>query len=191
MANNNLFTGQNEQQLAEQLFCVQSSYDKLKQAPRQKPEQSGLLFNDIVQLVRGNNRLSLEGKIPQMMAKINQSLTSRRIYQQLLQQFKFAESGLQAAASTKQELQVRKNEQFSLTFKRDKNYPQQVYVILTIAHPAEHHGNETIVLHVSNHERVECALFPALSDGRSQLLMDDDHHLFKLLSDAHSQLYLM
>lgn len=187
MAKSNLFTEQNQAQLAEQLFCANSSYSKLKQSTK----QPALVFNDIVQLVTGNKVFNQEGKVADMMARINQSLTSRRIYQQLLQQFKFAESGLQAAASTGDALQSRSNDQFSLKFKRDNKYPMQVYVILTIAHPRQHHNNNMVALHLTNHDRAECVLFHPLIDGNSQLLMDDDHYLFKLLTDAQSRLYLL
>lgn len=172
-----------QNKLAEQLFCTTLAYQGL----RQSPEQPIIVFNDIVQLVRGNSLVNHR----QVMTEINQDLTLRRTYMQLLQQFKFAESGLQAAASSGDVLPPRVTEHFSLKFKRDKHYPTQVYVILAIAHPREQHNNSAISLHITSEDQVEWLLFPKLVDGVSQLLMDDSDNTFKLLIDPNSQLFLM
>ncbi|MGL1957126.1 MAG: hypothetical protein OCD00_07410 [Colwellia sp.] len=174
--------------LAQQLFSTKLAYQGLNQLPETSAVSSnGTVFNDLVQLIRGNYQLDRQ----QLMHKINQDLTLRRTYTQLLQQLKFAKSGLQAAASSGDNLPARITEQFSLKFKRDKNYPTQVYVILTIKHPKEHHNNSAISLHMTNQNQAECILFPKLVDGLSQLLMDDNNHAFQLLVDDNSQLYLI
>jgi hypothetical protein len=180
-------------QLAQQIFCANSAYQALQYKMESSPEvsKSTLLFNDLVQLVKGNNQQSFIEKTPELMKVINSNLKWRRIYMQLVQQFKFAECGMQAAASSNEILPSRITEQFTLKFKRDKNYETQVYVILSIINPAEHHQNKMITLHININEQLYCVYFPALSDGRSQLLMEDNNNTFKLLTDPNSHLYLM
>ncbi len=182
-----------QQQLAEQLFCVGTAYSALVKGPRHDRNEisSPLLFNDIVQLIKGNSQTHIVKRSPQLIKKINADINLRRIYLQLIKQLTFAQSGLQVAASSGESLVERVTEQFSIKFKRDKTQPSQVYVILTINHPAEHHLTDTLAVHITNNKQVDCLYFPAIDDGRSQLLMEDEDKQFKLLVDANSALYLM
>jgi len=177
-----------QNQLAQQLFATKIAFQGLNQ-PLEISDMSlnKIIFNDIVQLIKGNSLLDSQ----QVMIKINNDLTLRRIYMQLLQQLKFAESGMQAAASSGDDLLQRITEQFSLKFKRDKNYPAQVYVILAINHPKAYHNNNAVSLHITNQDHAECILFPKLIDGLSQILMDDSDDIFQLLVDGNSQLFLI
>ena len=182
-----------QQQLAEQLFCVGDAYSALVKEPRHARNEtnSPLLFNDIVQLIKGNSQADIVKRSPQIIKKINADINLRRIYLQLIKHLTFAQSGLQVAASSGESLVERVTEQFSIKFKRDKTQPSQVYVILTIKHPAEHHLTNTLAVHITNNEQVDCLYFPAINDGRSQLLMEDEDKQFKLLVDPNSALYLM
>ena len=196
---NNYDVLDNSQSLAEQLFCSREAYQKLSdQVANTKTkavQKNGVvLFNDLIQLVRGSHHLSFNERVPELMLKINQNLVLRKNYLQLLQQFKFAECGQQAAASScvaMEELPARVTDKFSVKFKRDKNYPSQVYILLTIEHPAPRHQNNVVALHIAQDNNVDCLYFPSLSDGRSQLLMDDSDSTFALLIDANSQLFVI
>jgi hypothetical protein len=182
-----------QQQLAEQLFCVGAAYNALVKGPRHNKNEtnSPLLFNDIVQLIKGNSQAHIVERSPKLIKSINADVNLRKIYLQLIKQLTFAQSGLQVAASSGESLVERVTEQFSVKFKRDKTQPSQVYVILTINHPAEHHLTDTLAVHITNNEQVDCLYFPAIADGRSQLLMEDEDKQFKLLIDPNSALYLM
>jgi len=190
---NDKSTAEKKQQLAQQLFCANSAYQVLQSnvEPSTEPNDNTLLFNDIFQLVKGNDQQGFIEKIPELMIVINSNLHWRRAYMQLVQQFKFAESGMQSAASSNEILPARVTEQFTLKFKRDKSYATQVYVILSIVNPTEHHQNKMLTLHININDHLSCVYFPALSDGRSQLLMEDNNNTFKLLTDPNSHLYLM
>jgi len=182
-----------QQKLAEQLFCVGAAYSALVKGPRHDKKQSNspLLFNDIVQLIKGNSQTHIVNRSPQIIKKINEDVNLRGIYLMLIKQLTFAHSGLQVAASSGESLVERVTEQFSVKFKRDKKQPSQVYVILTINHPADHHLIDTLAVHITNNEQVDCLYFPAIDDGRSQLLMEDEDKYFKLLVDPNSALYLI
>lgn len=190
MSKNN---SQDKQQLAQQLFCASAAYTSLIKGSRHKKTEDNFIpvFNDIFQLVKGNNQADFVERRSWLIKKINLNLGLRKTYLQLVKQFQFAQSGLQAAASSGEVLPERVTEHFSLKFKRDKSQPSQVYVILTINHPAEHHLTNTFAVHITNNEQVDCLYFPSLGDGRSQLLMEDKDSRFKLLTDFNSQLYLM
>lgn len=203
MTNNNF--KENYQQLAQQLFCAKSAYISLMQGVRYGSEhysQYGseygndednftVVFNDIFQLAKGNSQKNFVARRRLLIKKINTDLSLRKTYIQLIEQLQFAKSGLQVAASSGEALPERVTEHFSLKFKRDKSHPSQVYVILSINHPAEQHLISTFAVHISNNDQVDCLYFPSISDGRSQLLMEDNDNSFKLLTDPNSQLYLM
>ncbi len=194
MTNNN--PQEKQQQLAEQLFCVSAAYTSLVEGPRHNKNDSNevngtVVFNDIFQLIKGNSQAHFIERSPLIIKKINADISLRKIYMQLINQLKFAQSGLQVAASSGEALAERVTEHFSLKFKRDKSQPTQVYVILTINHPAEHHLTNTLAVHITNNNQVECLYFPIIDDGRSQLLMEDKDNRFKLLTDPNSALYLM
>ncbi len=198
MRNNNQHDShqENHQKLAQQLFCVNGAYTSLTKEPHSKKSEdckvsSTVVFNDIFQLIKGNSQAEFVKRSPELIKKINSDLSLRKIYTQLIKQLKFAESGLQAAASSGDALPERVTEHFSLKFKRDISQPSQVYVILTINHPAKHHLANTFAVHMTNEKQVDCLYFPILDDGHSQLLMEDEDSRFQLLTDPNSQLYLM
>lgn len=191
MTNNN--SPKQQEQLAQQLFCTNDAYRSLTKTSRvlKKADNFTVIFNDIVQLVKGNNQADFIERSPKLIKRINSDLSLRKSYLQLIKQLQFAESGRQVAASSGERLLDRVTESFSLKFKRDQHEPSQVYVILTIMNPTETHLNNAIALHITNDLEVDCLYFPLLMDGRSQLLMEDTDSRFKLLIDENSHLYLM
>jgi hypothetical protein len=183
----------NNHQLAEQLFCANSAYTSLirKTRPDNNELNSIVVFNDIFQLVKGSNQKQFVARKLVLIKKINTDLNLRKTYIQLIEQLKFAQSDMQVAASSGEILPERITEHFSLKFKRDKSHPTQVYVILSINHPAEQHLNNALTVHITNNNEIDCLSFPMINHGRSQLLMEDDESSFKLLTDPNSRLYLM
>ena len=186
-------SAKNTEQLAQHIFCTKDAYKKLTKVSRvaKNPDNFVLIFNDIVQLVKGNNQADFVARAPLLMKKINADLSLRKLYMQLINKLQFAESGLQTAASSNERLTERVSDYFSLKFKRDNNSPSQIYVILTITHPGEHHLNKDINLHITTDSHVDYLSFPLLIDGQSQLLMEENDQYFKLLTDDNSHLYLM
>lgn len=184
----------NKQQLAQQLYVTKLAYKGLTQ-PVESPkveQPQPVLFNDIFQLVKGSRNPKFVVRIASIMAQINQDINLRRVYKNLLEQCKFAESTMQAAASSSSgELLDRITEQFTLKFKRDKTCPSQVYLILSIHHPNEHHNNDGAVVHIHQDDLFDCLLFPAFCDGKSQLLIEDKESVFSLLTDQNSRLILV
>jgi hypothetical protein len=195
MTNNNF--QENHKQLAQQLFCAKSAYISLTQGARHGSRHANnednftVVFNDIFQLVKGNSQKKFVARRQLLIKKINTDLSLRKTYIELIEQLKFAQSGLQVAASSGDALPERVTEYFSLKFKRDKSHPTQVYVILSIDHPVEQHLTNQFAVHISNNNQIDCLYFPSISDGRSQLLMEDNDNSFKLLTDPNSLLYLM
>ncbi len=191
MTNNN--SPKQQEQLAEQLFCTNDAYQSLTKTSRvlKKTDNFTVIFNDIVQLAKGNNQAEFIERAPKLIKRINSDLSLRKSYLQLIKQLQFAESGRQAAASSGEQLPDRVTENFSLKFKRDQHEPSQVYVILTIMNPTETHLNNAIALHITTDLEVDCLYFPLLMDGRSQLLMEETDNHFKSLIDENSHLYLM
>lgn len=204
MTDNNSQQNQKEKmQLAQQLFCTKDAFTSLTKAPRVSESlnthtNNAVIFNDIVQLAKGNSQADFIARTPLLIKKINADLSLRKIYIQLIKTVHFAESGIQAAASSgfisnnsaNKVLTERITEQFSIKFKRDKQFPNQVYVILTINHPTESHLNNAIALHITTETEADCVYFPLLIDGKSQLLMEDDDTHFILLTSNNSHLYL-
>lgn len=191
MINDNLT--ENHQQLAQQLFCANSAYTSLmrKTSHGINEDNFTVIFNDIFQLVKGNNQKQFVARKQMLIKKINSDFNLRKTYIKLIEQLKFAQSDIQVAASSGDLLPERITEYFSLKFKRDISQPTQVYVILSINHPTEQHLNNAFTLHITNNNEIDCLSFPTINNGRSQLLMEDNESSFKLLTDPNSRLYLM
>lgn len=185
--------------LAQQLFCANTAYSSLTDASltnetlhKNSDHQNDIvLFNDIVQLVKGNVNVRFVERAPSIFKKINADITLRKAYLTLVQQLQFANSAAQAAASSDEVMPSRITDNFSLKFKRDIAHPSQVYVILTINNPTEHHLNQAVPLHITLGDTVDCFYFPRISDGRSQLLFNDDDQQLKLITNNNSHIYII
>lgn len=185
--------------IEEQLFTAKTLYRELHQ---QLPEQNELhmpgqgseqhndtktwVFNDLVQLVQGNPKIDA----PQLMQHINQSLTLRRQYMQLLQKLAFATSPMQAAASSATPINNRKSAEFELLFKHDKQFSGQVYVILKIPHSIEKHHNHGVRVNCCSNDLISSIHFPPIVDGKTQLLMEESDQKFINMFDAEFAIYL-
>ena len=100
MTNNN--SPKQQEQLAQQLFCTNDAYRALTRTSRvpRTTDNFTVVFNDIVQLVKGNSQADFIERAPTLIKKINSDLSLRKSYLQLIKQLHFAESGKQAAASS-------------------------------------------------------------------------------------------
>jgi hypothetical protein len=177
----------NHHHLKEQLFTAKTLYRELHQHMDEQ-DQSGksLVFNDLVQLAQGNPKIDT----PQLMQQINQSLPLRRQYMQLLQKVAFATSPVQAAASSVTEISSRRSAEFELIFKRDKQFSDQVYVILKIPHSIEKHYNQGVRVNCCSDELISSIHFPPIVDGKTQLLMEESDKLFINMFDTEFAIYL-
>lgn len=171
----------------EQLFTAKNLYRELHQE-MPAPEKSGKswVFNDLVQLAQGNPKIDVQ----QLMQHINQSLTLRRQYKQLLQKLAFASSPVQAAASSTTQINSRKSAEFELLFKRDKQFSGQVYVILKIPHAIEKYHNQGVRVNCCSDDLISTMFFPPIVDGKTQLLMEESDQRFINMFDAEFAIYL-
>ena len=177
----------NLEQLKEQLFSVKSLYRELHQYSAEPDDLSKpLVFNDLVQLVLGNPKIDAK----QLMQQINQSIPLRRQYTQLLQKLAFATSPVQAAASSIARISSRKTAEFELLFKRDKQFNEQVYVILKIPHSIEKHHNQGVRVNCCSENFISSIQFPPIVDGKTQLLMEESDQKFINMFDAEFAIYL-
>ncbi|MGJ8691266.1 MAG: hypothetical protein ACSHW0_02150 [Thalassotalea sp.] len=172
----------NVEKTAEQLFICKSSYQAISAAH----EQRAVTFNDMVKSLQGFANIDKAW----LMQQINQNLAYRRAYQLLLKQLTFSYSPKQAAASTFEEFPKRANDYFSISFKRDKTFHHQVYVLLSINHPLSRHISDNLELHICNDDNVNVLSFPPLSQGRTQTLLETEDKVFKSLLNNNSELYL-
>ena len=177
----------NMEHLKEQLFTAKTLYRELHQYSAQPNDSAkALVFNDLVQLVQGNPKIDAQ----QLMQQINRSIPLRRQYMQLLQQLAFATSPVQAAASSIAEISSRKTTEFELLFKRDKQFSGQVYVILKIPHCMEKHHNQGVRVNCCSDKLISSIHFPAIVDGKTQLLMEESDQKFINMFDAEFAIYL-
>ncbi|MBU3003121.1 hypothetical protein [Paraglaciecola arctica] len=173
--------------LREQIFTAKNLYRELHQPLTEaNQETSSLVFNDLVQLAQGNPNIDEKT----VMHKVNQSLTLRRHYMQLLQTLAFAVSPLQAAASSDTQISSRKTPQFELLFKRDKQFSGQVYVILKIPHSAQNHHNQGVRVNCCSENLISSLHFPPIVDGKTQLLMEESDQKFINMFDTEFAIYL-
>ncbi|MDU0356402.1 hypothetical protein RS130_23140 [Paraglaciecola aquimarina] len=119
----------------QQVFTTKAIYRELHRpassldnAPVANDHSTTVLFNDLVQLVLGNTQLDSNA----IMLQINQSLTLRRQYIRLLKTLAFANSPVQAAASsTMTQISKRNSAEFELLFKPDKQFLGKCTLYLT------------------------------------------------------------
>jgi hypothetical protein len=177
--------------IQEQLFSAKTLYRELHQPLPERQELSynpatSWVFNDLVQLAQGNPKIDAQI----FMQQINQSIPLRRQYMQLLQKVAFANSPVQAAASSVTEISSRQSAEFELLFKRDKQFSGQVYVILKIPHPKEKHNNQGVRVNCCSDELISSIHFPPIVDGKTQLLMEESDQKFINMFDAEFAIYL-
>lgn len=173
--------------IKEQLFTAKTLYRELHQSiPEHANNKDVLVFNDLVQLAQGNPNVDAQ----QLMRQINQSIPLRRQYIQLLQKVAFASSPVQAAASSVTEISSRKSAEFELLFKRDTQFPTQVYVILKIPHSIEKYTNQGVQVNCCSDKLISSSHFPPLVDGKTQLLMEESDQKFINMFDAQFAVYL-
>ena len=173
--------------LKEKLFTAKTLYRELHQQERaQYDNTKSILFNDLVQLAQGNLKIDTQ----QVIQQINQSLTLRRQYMQLLQQLAFANSPVQAAASSVDKINSRGSAEFELLFKPDKQFSGQVYVILKIPHSIEKYYNLGVQVNCCSDSLISTVHFPPIVDGKTQLLMEESDYKFINMFDAEFAIYL-
>ncbi len=145
-----------------------------------------LTYNDMVKSITGNTGIDKAW----LMHSVNQSLPLRSAYKKLLQQLSFSCSEQQVAASSDEEFASRSTDYFTVDFKRDKTFKQQVYVLLSIINPLARHINQPIELHIVDENSVNQLSFSALVDGKSQQILDIDDTSMVSLLNSNSELFI-
>lgn len=177
--------------LSEQVFVALQAKKALKQPlAGQKP----VLFADIVGYVMGKSD-NADG----IHQAINSDLSKRRIYQQVLNQSRFAVGLREAHAKSAGEIELRRGNGFVVKLKTSKANAQQCYVILilddTLLDDAKtshliNDADKSIVLHISGEQSHQRLQFPPLFDGKSQLMITVDDERLLMLKDINNDLSL-
>ena len=149
-----------------------------------------VMFADIVRYVMGND--DQEGVVYQAICN---DLSKRRMYQQALNQSRFAFGKQEAHAQSAGEIELRQGEGFTIKLKFSRANANQCYVILlldesllsksVLADP-----DRAIILHISDTEQHKRLQFPPLLDGKSQLMMLADDERLILLKNINTELSL-
>ena len=169
--------------LAEALFIAKVAFRELNETL----VEPAVLYNDLMRLLSHHAPANSAA----LMAKINASLPLRTQYMELVRRQRFAQSQALAAASSKEEMPLRQNQDFSLKFKHDKVEHSQVFALLHIAHPSDSHSAYPVVLNVMSAQRCERIEFPPLIDGASQCLFEQSDKALQLLLDVDAEISIM
>lgn len=177
--------------LSEQLFVALQAKKALKQ-PSTNPKP--VLFADIVAYVMGKSD-NADG----VYQAINSDLSNRRIYQQVLNQSRFAVGLREAHAKSTGEIELRRGEGFAIKLKTSKANSQHCYVILVLDDTLLN-GNQmsnllndpdkAIILHISGEQAHQRLQLPPLFDGKTQLMMMADDERLLMLKDINNELSL-
>lgn len=173
----------NKRKLAEAIFSVRTSYRELTTAQN----DAAIVFNDLLCLVNGFREENAE----YILQQINQDVKLFSQYRDLVRQRHYDQSLSLAAASSGSDLPVRQTDKFVLKFKRDRMVPSQIFAILLITHPSERHSVSGVVINIFSQDICERIHFPAVIDGHSQLLFEQDDPKLKLLLDANAEISIM
>ncbi|KXI28211.1 hypothetical protein [Paraglaciecola hydrolytica] len=168
---------------AEALFIAKVAFRELNNTS----SEPAVLYNDLMRLVSQH----APSNSKELMAKINASLPLRKQYMVLVRCQRFTQSQALAAASSKEEMPLRQNQDFSLKFKRDSVEHSQIFALLHITHPTDSHSAYPVVLNVISGEQCERIEFPPLIDGASQCLFDQSDKALQLLLDADAEISIM
>ena len=173
----------NKRKLAEAVFSARSSYRELTTSQ----VEAEVVFNDLFCLASGFRK---ETAVT-LLAKINQDISLYRQFRDLVHLRQFDQSKSLAAASSGLDLPIRQTDKFILKFKRDRVEPDQIFALLSIAHPTVQHCTGSVVVNVFAKDNCEQFVFPAIVDGSSQLLFEQSDSRLKLLMDANTEISIM
>lgn len=173
--------------LSEQVFVTLQAKKALK-----KPltEAKPVLFADIVGYVMGKS-----DKADDVHRAINSDLSKRRIYQQVLNQSRFAVGLREAHAKSSGEIELRSGHGFTIKLKTSKANIQQCYVILVLdetllARDEVQDADKAIILHITGEQGHQRLQFAPLFDGKSQLMIATDDERLLMLKDINNELSL-
>lgn len=173
--------------LAATIFSAKVIYRELQQGAVTASVTAPILYNDIFRLASGQPVANTTA----VMQGINASVVLRKQYSDLVKYFGFALSPILAAASTQQTLLERQTTDFRLSFKRDVMEPSQVFALLAIFHPTNKHQREGVVVNVLHLDQCLRIEFPALIDGITQGLFNENDQNLQYLLDAKSEISIM
>lgn len=120
---------------------------------------------------------------------IANDLRWRQLYSKALKTGRFSYAPKVAAASDGQ-LSERQGDGYSLRWRSSRAEAGQVYLMLSVDAEQEYEGGSELVLHVlTEHQAARCS-FPALHDGRSQVVIESQDLLLALLTNKDAELFL-
>lgn len=171
------------EQQAEQAFVALQALKGLAQPATNKP----VMFAEILQYVLGNSNIDVE----RVTKALGSDLTKRRIYNQLLSENRIAYGPREAHAQDNDVIDLRAGEGFSIKLRISRARPEQVFIILEVAHPEQFAADKPVMLHISGDNEQARLDFPALVDGKSQLILADSDHRLLALRNTDTELSLV
>lgn len=161
-------------------YMVQQGLEGIRRAD---PAARRVSLSDIARYVMGAD-------VPAVEAKLQQDLTVRRQYQQLLKKQRRMYMPVANAAASTDLILERDSDLFSILVLPAKNHPGQYYVSLQLKPSADLEQNAELVMHVILEDKVARCNFPPLRSGRGQVVVSEQDLLFKLISSANSEVFV-
>lgn len=172
---------QTEKNDTQQLFVALQARKALAMSPANRP----VTFADILHYVLGNHHIDVD----RVSRAINSDLSQRRLYQKLLNENRLAFGPREAHAQDNQVIALRRGQGFEIKLRISRTRTEQVYVILQVEYPDKFAANKALVLHICGDDGQSRLDFPALVEGKSQLIMlQDDARLAALRADTELSL---
>lgn len=116
-------------------------------------------------------------------------LSLRRQYTRLLKRNTRFHLPQAAAAASQDQITERDADAFTIRIIAAKGRPQH-YLIVSVKHPDLIADGTELILHVLEGDNTARCHFPALQDGTTQLVVDDDDILLMLMTSLNAEIYI-
>jgi len=146
-----------------------------------------VIFNDLYGYILGSPNIDRSMVEKELESNVKLKAICAEI---LSRERTFFASRLVAAQST-EVLDQRTGEGFVLKIRESKADPNQYYLILEVDILSYQKEHSRVVLHAYTDEQSGSCVFPALQDGKSQIIMEKDNKLLKLLRDSDPEISIV
>ncbi len=144
-----------------------------------------IIYTNIFQYILGDER----SHSARIATALKTDLTLRRLYTNLLQQNARFHLPQAAAAASQAQITERDADAFSIRIVAARGRPQH-YLIVNVKHPDLIVDGTELVLHVIEGDNNARCHFPALQDGSTQLVVNDDDILLSLMTSLNAEIYI-
>ena len=177
-------SAQNEIEQAEAIFVALQAQRAFKS---DEQHDVPVMFAELMHYVHGTAEVDTQ----RVSGAISSNIPLRQQYQHLLTNRRVATMPMQAQAASDGLLTERSCRAFTIKFKTSKANPQQIYVIL-LAHAESglKEGHAPVLL-ANKLAEVGRLCFPALTELKAQLLLDEADPQLVLMRDPDAELSLI